>query len=54
MGKSIEVIEPREEDMADNWATVRHYEGITNPDEAAKRVREGFVPLISEHQGFVA
>jgi hypothetical protein len=40
--------------MADNWATVRHYEGITNPDEAAKRVREGFVPLISEHQGFVA
>jgi hypothetical protein len=36
------------------WATVRHYEGVTNPDEAAKRVREGFVPLISEHQGFVA
>jgi hypothetical protein len=36
------------------WATVRRYEGITNPDEAAKRVREGFVPLISEHRGFVA
>jgi hypothetical protein len=36
------------------WATVRRYEGITNPDEAAKRVREGFVPLISDHKGFVA
>lgn len=36
------------------WATVRRYEGVTNPDEAAKRVREGFVPLISEHRGFVA
>jgi hypothetical protein len=36
------------------YATVRRYEGIRNPDELAKRVREGFVPLISEHQGFVA
>ena len=36
------------------WATVRRYEGVTNPDEAGKRVREGFVPLISEHRGFVA
>ncbi|MFG3601635.1 hypothetical protein [Micromonospora chersina] len=36
------------------WATVRRYEGVTNPDEAAKRVREGFVPLIREHRGFVA
>ena len=36
------------------WATVRRYEGVTNPDEAGKRVREGFVPLISDHQGFVA
>ncbi len=36
------------------WATVRRYEGVTDPDEAAKRVREGFVPLISEHKGFVA
>ena len=39
--------------MADNWATVRRYEGVNNPDEVAKRVREGFVPLISEHRGFV-
>ena len=36
------------------YATVRRYEGIRNPDELAKRVREGFVPLISEHRGFVA
>ena len=36
------------------WATVRRYEGVTNPAEAAKRVREGFVPLIRDHQGFVA
>ena len=36
------------------WATVRRYEGVRNPDEAAKRAREGFVPLISEHRGFVA
>ena len=36
------------------YATVRRYEGIRNPDELAERVREGFVPLISEHRGFVA
>jgi hypothetical protein len=36
------------------WATVRHYEGVTNPDEAARQVREGFVPLIRDHPGFVA
>jgi hypothetical protein len=36
------------------WATVRRYEGVNDPDEVAKRVRDGFVPLISEHQGFVA
>ena len=38
----------------DLWATLRRYEGVTDPDEAGKRVREGFVPLISGHQGFVA
>ncbi len=36
------------------WATVRRYEGVTNPDEAATQVRDGFVPLIRDHQGFVA
>ena len=33
---------------------VRRYEGVTNPSEAAQRVNEGFVPLISQIPGFVA
>ncbi len=36
------------------YATVRRYEGVTDPREAARRVNEGFVPLISEVPGFVA
>ena len=36
------------------WATVRRYEGVTDPDEAAKRVSDDFVPLIRDHKGFVA
>ena len=36
------------------YATVRRYEGVTNPTEAARRVNEGFVPLISQVPGFVA
>ena len=36
------------------FATVRQYEGITNPREVAKRVSESFVPLISKLPGFVA
>ena len=36
------------------YATVRRYEGVTNPSEAARRVSEGFVPLISQVPGFVA
>jgi hypothetical protein len=35
------------------WATVRRYEGVTDPDEAGRRVSEGFVPLISTIEGFV-
>jgi hypothetical protein len=35
------------------YATVRRYEGVTDPREAAKRVQEGFVPLISGMKGFV-
>jgi hypothetical protein len=27
------------------YATVRRYEGITDPAEVGRRVREGFVPL---------
>jgi hypothetical protein len=36
------------------YATVRRYEGVTNPREAGRRVDEGFVPLISQLPGFVA
>ena len=36
------------------YAAVRRYEGVTNPSEAARRVNEGFVSLISQIPGFVA
>jgi hypothetical protein len=36
------------------YATVRRYEGVTDPAEAGRRVDEGFVPLIQELPGFVA
>ena len=36
------------------YATVRRYEGVTDPAEAGRRVSEGFVPLISGLDGFVA
>jgi hypothetical protein len=36
------------------FATVRRYEGVTNPSEAGRLVSEGFLPLISQIQGFVA
>jgi hypothetical protein len=36
------------------YATVRRYEGVSNPGEAARRVNEGFVPLIRQVAGFVA
>jgi hypothetical protein len=35
------------------FATVRRYEGVTNPSEAARSI-EGFVALISQIPGFVA
>jgi hypothetical protein len=35
-------------------ATVRRYEGVTNPQEATSRVQGGFVPTISAMPGFVA
>lgn len=38
----------------DLYATVRRYEGVTDPGEAGRRVNEGFVPLISQIPGFVA
>jgi hypothetical protein len=36
------------------YATVRRYEGVTDPAEAGRRVDEGFVPLLKEIPGFVA
>ena len=36
------------------YAAVRRYEGVTDPAEAGKRVAEGFLPIISEIDGFVA
>ncbi|MER7466445.1 hypothetical protein [Streptomyces sp. NPDC097981] len=36
------------------YAAVRRYEGVTDPAEAARIVREGFVPLMSRVPGFVA
>lgn len=36
------------------YATVRRYEGVTDPREAGQRVDEGFVPVISKLPGFVA
>ena len=36
------------------YATMRRYEGVTNPSEAGRQVRETFLPVISEIPGFVA
>jgi len=36
------------------YASVRRYEGVTNPTEAGRRVADAFVPLISQLPGFVA
>jgi hypothetical protein len=36
------------------YATVRRYESVTDPNEAGRRVNEGFVPLVSQIPGFVA
>lgn len=33
--------------------TVRKYEGVANPAEAARKIEQGFVPLISGIPGFV-
>ena len=35
------------------YATVRRYEGVPDPVEAAKQVQEKFVPLISSLPGFI-
>lgn len=35
------------------YATVRRYEGVTDPGEVARLVNEGFLPIIREIPGFV-
>ncbi len=35
------------------YATVRRYEGITDPAEVGRRVQEGFVPLLKDIPGLV-
>ncbi len=35
------------------YATVRRYEGVPDPKEAAKQVEEKFLPFISSLPGFV-
>ena len=35
------------------YITVRKYEGVVNPEEASKRIEQGFVLLISGLPGFV-
>jgi hypothetical protein len=36
------------------YAAVRRYDGVTDPGEDSRRVREGFVPLLKDMPGFVA
>ncbi|MFG1811624.1 hypothetical protein [Streptomyces sp. NPDC049040] len=36
------------------YAVVRRYEGVTDPAEVARFVKEGFVPLVRKVPGFVA
>jgi hypothetical protein len=35
------------------YATVRRYEGVTDPSEVARLVNKGFLPIIREIEGFV-
>ena len=36
------------------YATVRRFEGVTNPGEAIRAVNQGIAPIISQNPGFVA
>ena len=36
------------------YASVRRFEGVTDPREAQRLVQEGFLPLVSDIPGFVA
>jgi hypothetical protein len=45
---------PRTGGRANVYAAVRRYEGVTDPAEDRRRVREEFVPLLKDMPGFVA
>ncbi|HYZ55746.1 MAG TPA: hypothetical protein VE733_19905 [Streptosporangiaceae bacterium] len=36
------------------YAVVRRYDGVTDPAEAGRRIKEEFVPLLRDVTGFVA
>lgn len=36
------------------YLTVRRYDGVPDSKEAARRVQEGFIPLISKIPGFIS
>lgn len=36
------------------YAVVRRYDGVTDPAEAGRRVKEEFVPILRDVSGFVA
>ena len=36
------------------YLTVRRYDGVTDSKEAARRVEEGFIPLLSKIPGFIS
>ena len=36
------------------FASVRHYKGITDPSQLGQLVQDDFVPILKQHQGFVA
>ena len=36
------------------YLTVRRYEGVPDSKEAARRVQEGFIPMISKIPGFIS
>src|SRR6476660_6296757 len=41
--------------MSNNaYLTVRRYDGVTDSKEAARRVQEEFIPLISKLPGFIS
>ena len=40
--------------MNTTYLTVRRYDGVTDSKEAARRIQEEFIPLISKLPGFIS